>query len=47
MQRHQVAQNNVAVPGSVQVLDNGYTLEFTPSSPFTPGALIQWWTTAA
>ncbi|MGA2887791.1 MAG: Ig-like domain-containing protein [Terracidiphilus sp.] len=41
----QVAQNNVAVLGTVQVLDNGYTLEFTPSSPFTPGALIQWWTT--
>jgi hypothetical protein len=41
----QVAQNNVAIPGSVQVLDNGYTLQFTPSIPFTPGALIQWWTT--
>ncbi len=40
----EVAQNNVAVPGTVQVLDNGYTLEFTPSSPWTPGALIQWWT---
>jgi hypothetical protein len=43
----QVAQNNVAVPGSVQVLDNGYTLEFTPSAPWTPGALIQWWTTGS
>ena len=41
----QVAQNNVAISGTVQVLDNGYTLEFTPGSPFTPGALIQWWTT--
>ena len=41
----QVAQNNVAVSGSVAVLDNGYTLEFTPSSPWTAGALIQWWTT--
>jgi len=40
----QVAQNNVAVPGTVNVLDNGYTLEFTPSVPWTPGALIQWWT---
>ena len=40
----EVAQNNVAVPGSVAVLDSGYTLEFTPSSPWTPGALIQWWT---
>jgi hypothetical protein len=40
----EVAQNNVAVPGTVAVLDNGYTLEFTPSSPWTPGALIQWWT---
>jgi hypothetical protein len=39
----QVAQNNVAVPGTVQVLDGGYTLEFTPSVPWTPGALIQWW----
>ena len=28
------------------MLDNGYTLEFTPSSPWTPGALIQWWTNA-
>ncbi len=43
----QVAQNNVALQGSVQVLDNGYTLEFTPSSAWTPGALIQWWTTAS
>ena len=43
----QVAQNNVAITGSVQVLDNGYTLEFTPSSAWTPGALIQWWTTAS
>ena len=41
----QVAQNNVALSGTVQVLDSGYTLEFTPSSAFTPGALIQWWTT--
>ncbi|MGB6744794.1 MAG: Ig-like domain-containing protein [Terracidiphilus sp.] len=40
----QVAQNNVLVPGEVQVLDNGYTLEFTPSVPWTAGALIQWWT---
>ena len=40
----QVAQNNVAVPGSVSVVDNGYTLVFTPSSNWTPGALIQWWT---
>jgi hypothetical protein len=40
----QVAQNNVAVPGTVQVLDSGYTLEFTPSVPWTSGALIQWWT---
>ncbi|MFZ1084781.1 MAG: Ig-like domain-containing protein [Terracidiphilus sp.] len=41
----EVAQNNVAVPGTAQVLDGGYTLEFTPSVPWTPGALIQWWTT--
>jgi hypothetical protein len=43
----QVAQNNVLVPGTVQVLDNGYTLEFTPSTPFTAGALIQWWSTGS
>jgi hypothetical protein len=43
----EVAQNNVALPGTVQVLDSGYTLLFTPSSPWTPGALIQWWTTAS
>jgi hypothetical protein len=41
----QVAQNNVIVPGTATVLDGGYTLEFTPSVPFTSGALIQWWTT--
>lgn len=40
----EVAQNNIAVPGSVSVQDNGYTLVFTPSSSWTPGALIQWWT---
>jgi hypothetical protein len=43
----EVAQNNVAMPGTVQVLDGGYTLEFTPSIPWTPGALIQWWTTGS
>jgi hypothetical protein len=43
----EVAQNNVAMPGTVNLLDNGYTLEFTPSSPWTPGALIQWWTTGS
>jgi hypothetical protein len=43
----EVAQNNVAIPGTVQVLDNGYTLEFTPSVPWTQGALIQWWTTSS
>ena len=43
----QVAQNNVAVAGTVQVLDGGYTLVFTPSAPWTPGALIQWWTTGS
>jgi hypothetical protein len=40
----EVAENNVAVSGTVAVLDNGYTLEFTPSAAWTPGALIQWWT---
>jgi hypothetical protein len=40
----QVAQNNVLVPGTVQILDSGYTLEFTPSVPWTAGALVQWWT---
>jgi hypothetical protein len=39
----QVAQNNVALPGTLQVQDNGYTVVFTPSAPLTPGALIQWW----
>ena len=29
------------------MLDSGYTLEFTPSVPWTPGALIQWWTTGS
>lgn len=43
----EVAENNVAVPGTVAVLDGGYTLEFTPSSAWTPGALIQWWTTGS
>ena len=43
----QVAQNNVLLPGSTQVLDNGYTLEFTPATPLTPGALIQWWSNSS
>ncbi|MGD0911310.1 MAG: Ig-like domain-containing protein, partial [Terracidiphilus sp.] len=43
----QVAQNNVIVPGNVQVLDSGYSLVFTPTVPFTNGALIQWWTTGS
>ena len=43
----QVAQNNAAMPGTVQVLDGGYTLVFTPSVPWTPGALVQWWTTGS
>jgi hypothetical protein len=43
----EVAQNNAAMPGTVQVLDGGYTLEFTPSVPWTPGALVQWWTTGS
>ncbi len=43
----EVAQNNVAVPGTVNVTDNGYTLIFTPSVPWTPGSLIQWWTTGS
>ena len=43
----EVAQNNVAVPGTAQVLDGGFTLEFTPSVPWTPGALVQWWTTGS
>ena len=43
----EVAENNVAVSGSVAVLDGGYTLEFTPSVNWTPGALIQWWTTGS
>ncbi len=43
----EVAQNNVAVPGTVNVLDGGYTVEFTPSVPWTAGALIQWWLTGS
>ena len=43
----QVAQNNVPLPGTVQVLDNGYTILFTPSAPLTPGALVQWWITGS
>ena len=43
----EAAQNNVALPGTVQVIDNGYTLVFTPSAPYQAGALIQWWTTNA
>ncbi len=43
----QVAQNNVPLSGTVQVLDGGYTLQFTPGSNFTPGALVQWWTTSS
>ncbi|MGC2637763.1 MAG: Ig-like domain-containing protein [Acidobacteriaceae bacterium] len=41
----QVAENNTLITGTVQVVDGGYTMVFTPSSSFTPGALIQWWTT--
>jgi hypothetical protein len=40
----EVAQNGVAITGTVRILDNGYTLQFTPSAPFAPGALIQWYT---
>jgi hypothetical protein len=38
----QVSQNGVALPGTIQVLDGGYTLQFTPTSALLPGALIQW-----
>ncbi|MGB0063168.1 MAG: Ig-like domain-containing protein, partial [Terracidiphilus sp.] len=43
----EVAQNGTPLPGSVQVIDNGYTLVFTPSATLQPGALIQWWTNSA
>jgi hypothetical protein len=43
----EVAENNANIPGSFQVLDNGYIVVFTPSSPWTPGALVQWWTTGS
>jgi hypothetical protein len=43
----EVAQNNVAVPGTITVQDGGYTLVFTPSVPWTPGALVQWWTSGS
>nr|WP_241654471.1 Ig-like domain-containing protein [Granulicella sibirica] len=41
-----VSQNGVLIPGAIQVLDSGYTLQFTPSSPYVAGALIQWTVTA-
>ncbi len=40
-----VAQNYAVITGAVQVLDNGYTVQFTPDSPLLPGALVQWWVT--
>lgn len=43
----QVAQNNVALNGTIQVLDNGYSMVFTPTAPLTPGALVQWWITSS
>jgi hypothetical protein len=41
----EVAENGVPLPGIAQVIDNGYTLVFTPSATPAAGALIQWWTT--
>ena len=41
----QVAENGTPLPGSTEVIDNGYAMVFTPSANLTPGALIQWWTT--
>ena len=43
----QVAVNNIEMPGTFQVLGSGYTMEFTPSSPWPAGALVQWWTTGS
>lgn len=42
----QVAVNNAPITGTVQVMDGGYTLQFTPATPFAAGALVQWWTTS-
>jgi hypothetical protein len=36
-----VSQNGVIISGTVQVLDNGQAIEFTPSTNFAPGDLIQ------
>ena len=43
----QVAQDNQPITlYSTSLLDNGYTLVFTPNSgSFEPGKLVQWWTT--
>jgi hypothetical protein len=43
----EVAENGTPLPGTAQVIDNGYTLVFTPSANLAPGALIQWWTTGS
>ena len=43
----EVAENGVPLPGTAQVVDNGYTLVFTPSATPAAGALIQWWTTGS
>src|SRR5260370_24370817 len=36
-----VSQNGALVSGTVQVTDNGQTIQFTPSGPFQNNALIQ------
>jgi len=36
-----VSQNGVLVSGTAQVTDSGQTIQFTPSSPFANGALVQ------
>jgi hypothetical protein len=43
----QVAENGTPLAGATQVVDNGYTLIFTPSATPVAGALIQWWTTGS
>jgi hypothetical protein len=36
-----ISQNGVIVSGATQLLSNGQAIEFTPSSAFSPGSLIQ------
>jgi RHS repeat-associated protein len=37
----QVSQNGAAVSGTTQATENGQVIQFTPSTPWQPGALVQ------